>query len=48
MKYIGLAQTAEELIKILEQLPSDATLCLSDYSVAEVWYDEDNNDIEIK
>lgn len=50
MKYIDLAQTAEELIKILEQLPPKATLSIGEdyYSIAEVWYDEDNNEIEIK
>ena len=50
MKYIDLAQTAEDLIKILEKLPPKATLSIGKdgYSVAEVWYDEAINDIEIK
>ena len=49
MKYINNARTVEELIKILEKLPLDATITVAgDYSnVAEIWYNECNNDIEI-
>lgn len=50
MKYIDIAQTAEDLIKILEQLPPKATITINSAghsSTVEVWYDELTNDIEI-
>ncbi len=52
MKYINTAHAVADLITILAQLPLDATITINSsggYSSSlEIWYDEDNNDIEIK